>query len=294
MISSMTGFGRGQASGIDHLAVVEIKTVNSRFCEVSIRAPRELTEREPALQRIVKSELSRGRVTLNVQLDRSSTTLGQLTVDEEAARTYRELLSRVARAAALPDEPVTLTHLMQFQDILVAEQEVAQDSEALWETVREALDQALVGLRQMRLTEGGALEKELTQRAQGIARRLVEVRELAPKRIPAARARLRDRLADLIKEGRLDPDRIEQEMALTADRLDITEECVRLDAHLEAFSDALGSDGPVGRKLNFLSQEINREVNTIGSKANDAQIAQIVIGMKEDLEKIREQIENVE
>jgi len=294
MISYMTGFGRGSASSPSAEATVEIRTVNSRFCEVSVRAPRELNEHEAVVQRIVKSTLARGRVTLNIQLDRPAAAKVDLAVDEGAARAYRELLTGITRAAALPDEPITLAHLMQFPDILVPAQDIEEDPALLWETVQEAISEALSALQQMRLVEGKSLDRELSQRAKAIADRLVIVREMAPKRIPAARERLKDRLDDIIKEGRLDPARIEQEMALAADRLDITEECVRLDAHLEAFRDALASEDPVGRKLNFLSQEINREVNTIGSKANDAQIAQVVVGMKEDLEKIREQIENVE
>ncbi|MFT4604509.1 MAG: hypothetical protein ACI9W4_001240 [Rhodothermales bacterium] len=294
MISSMTGFGRGQAAGEGFEATVEIRTVNSRFCEVTIRGPRDLNDREAQIQRQVKDTLARGRVTLNVQLERSKSDDLGLRVNEAAVRGYRALLDDVGRIAGIRDEGISLEHLLRFQDIFEAKAAEAEDPEALWAPVSDALTQALKALKAMRLVEGAALHDELIQRIDSIAAGLVEVRVLAPERIPAARIRVRERLDEIIQEGRVDPDRIEQEIAFLADRLDVTEEFVRLDAHLIAFRDALGSDEAVGRKLNFIAQEINREVNTIGSKANDAEIAQIVVGMKEALEKIREQIENVE
>jgi uncharacterized protein (TIGR00255 family) len=290
----MTGFGQGSATGEGYEATVEIRTVNSRFCEVSIRGPRELNAREAQIQREIKSTISRGRVTVNVQLDR--TTIGDigLTVNEDAVLGYRKLIEQVGRTAAIADERITLDHLLKFQDIFVSEKQAAEDPEVLWAPVSAALLDSLDALKAMRLAEGAALSKELKERARSISERLALVREMAPSRIPAARVRVRERLDEIIQEGRLDADRLEQEMAFLADKLDITEECVRLDAHMIAFQEALDSSEPVGRKLNFLAQEINREVNTIGSKANDADIALVVVGMKEDLEKIREQIENIE
>jgi uncharacterized protein (TIGR00255 family) len=294
MISSMTGFGRGQAAGQGYEATVEIRTVNSRFCEVTIRGPRELNDREAQIQRQVKDTLARGRVTLNVQLEKAQGDGPGLQVNASAVRGYKALLEDVGRLAGIRDTTVSLDQLLRFQDIFEAEVHEAEDPEAAWTPVSEALTQALETLKAMRLVEGAALHEELMQRIDAIAEGLAQVRVLAPERIPAARIRVRERLDEIIQEGRVDPDRIEQEIAFLADRLDVTEEFVRLDAHLIAFREALASDEAVGRKLNFIAQEINREVNTIGSKANDAEIAQLVVGMKEALEKIREQIENVE
>ena len=293
MISSMTGFGRGTASNSTHEATVEIRTVNSRFCEVSIRGPRELNEFEPRIQRTVKDAVARGRVTINIQLDRVGGADIGLAVDETAVRAYRRLLEQVTSAGALKDEGITLEHMLRFQDIFVSRSE-ALDPEALWAPVSKALEQSLQALLEMRRVEGDALRDELLGRVEAIAANLEEVRRLAPERIPAARIRIRERLDEIIQEGRVDAERIEQEIVFLADRLDITEECVRLDAHLIAFREALATTDSVGRKLNFIAQEINREVNTIGSKANDPEIAQVVVSMKEDLEKIREQVENVE
>ncbi len=146
----------------------------------------------------------------------------------------------------------------------------------------------------MRIREGSALDAELRERADSIRSRLKTVEEEAPKRIPAAGEKLRNRLEEIVSDVRIDNERLEFEMALLADKLDVREECVRLHSHLDLFNEALESDKPVGRKLNFLAQEMNREINTIGSKANDAGLSHLVVEMKEDLEKIREQVENVE
>ncbi len=290
----MTGFGRGQSAGQGYEATVEIRTVNSRFCEVTIRGPRELNDREAQIQRQVKDTLARGRVTLNVQLEKSHSEGPGLRVNEAAVRGYRTLLEDVGRIAGIRDTGISLDQLLRFPDIFEVDVREAEDPEAVWTPVSGALTQALEALKAMRLVEGAALHDELVQRIDSIADGLAEVRVLAPERIPAARIRVRERLDEILHEGRVDQERIEQEIAFLADRLDVTEEFVRLDAHLIAFREALTSNEAVGRKLNFLAQEINREVNTIGSKANDAEIALVVVGMKEALEKIREQIENVE
>jgi uncharacterized protein (TIGR00255 family) len=160
--------------------------------------------------------------------------------------------------------------------------------------VQQAIAEAIAQMQAMRLQEGAALQKDLIARIDGLDEQLAEVEARAPYRVSEARTRLRERLEDLLNDDRLNPDRLEQEIAYIADRLDITEECVRLHAHLSAFREALAAEEPVGRKLNFLVQEIHREVNTIGSKANDAEVAHLGVSMKEEVEKIREQIANIE
>ena len=186
-----------------------------------------------------------------------------------------------------------MDHLLKYTDIFEAD-EVEEDLEAIWEATQAALTAACDGMQAMRLQEGEALHKELSERLEGIENRLREAERLAPLRVQASGERLRERLSEIIEEGRIDPERIEFEMAMLADKLDVREECVRLDSHLALFREALASGEAVGRKMNFLSQEMNREINTIGSKSNDAEMAHLVVGMKEELEKIKEQIENVE
>lgn len=292
MIASMTGFGRGTAHQDGSTATVEMRSVNSRFCEVVVRLPRLLAEREADVQNLVKQQLSRGRITVQIDLDLPREE-APVQIDAEAARLYARLLASLREAAGLSD-PVRLEHLLTFPEVLVRNPDDEARRERAWALVQTAVREAVAGLRQMRRQEGQALAAELAGRIDLIATRLAQVEAAAPERLVQARNRLHDRLADLLADERLNPDRLEVEIALLADRLDITEECVRLRSHLDLFRQALASDEPVGRKLNFLAQEFNREINTIGSKANDATIAHLVVGMKEELEKIKEQIENIE
>ncbi|QXD13794.1 YicC family protein [Rhodocaloribacter litoris] len=296
MIASMTGFGRGSAEADGFAATVEMRSVNSRFCEVSVRLPRVLSEYEGEIQRLVKQAFARGRINVNVQLTQTGDDVLPLRVNPEAARAYARLLESARDAAGL-DGPVRLEHLLQFSDIFIpveAEEDVTGRSEQAWAVVRAALETAVEALRAMRRQEGQALQAELAGRIDAIETLLEAVEAQAPARVEQARRRLHDRLEELLGDDRLDAERLEFEIALLADKLDVTEECVRLRSHLALFRESLAGDEPVGRKLNFLAQEMNREVNTIGSKANDATIAHLVVRMKEELEKIREQIENTE
>lgn len=294
MIASMTGFGRAQAEAGTFVATVELRTVNSRFCEVQTRTPRELGDRDAEIQRIVKDNVSRGRVSVNIQLDSAAKSERSITVDPEAVRAYRRALDEIRAAGGLGDTGLTIDHLLRFPDVFVARPEDPDAAEHAWTATRTALVAALDALAAMRRQEGQALRAELLGRVDRIAAALSVVETRVPQRIPEIRDRLKVRLEEILQDARLDHDRLEQEIAYIADRLDVTEECVRLHSHLDLFRKALDTPEAVGRKLGFLSQEMNREVNTIGSKANDAEIAHVVIGMKEDLEKIKEQIENVE
>ena len=292
MIASMTGYGRGEAAVRGYEAVVELKSVNSRYCEISLRSPKSLNAHEADIQRILKSTFSRGRISAFVQVSDPATVDLSIRVNAHAVKAYRSLLEEVASTAGI-DEPVGLDHLLKYTDIFEAD-EVEEDLEAIWEATQAALTAACDGMQAMRLQEGEALHRELSERLEGIENRLREAERLAPLRVQASGERLRERLSEIIEEGRIDPERIEFEMAMLADKLDVREECVRLDSHLALFREALASGEAVGRKMNFLSQEMNREINTIGSKSNDAEMAHLVVGMKEELEKIKEQVENVE
>lgn len=293
MIASMTGYGRGEAEVAGYEAVVELKSVNSRYCEISLRSPKSLNEHEGEIQRIIKTAFSRGRISAFITVtDPVPDSIG-LKVDKRAAAAYRSLLDKLRVAAGI-EEPVRLEHLQKYNEIFQAEDPIEENAEAIWEATQNALDAACKGMQTMRLQEGDALQIELSERLVGIETRLREAERQAPERVASSGQRLRDRLAEIIEEGRIDKERIEFEMAMLADKLDVREECVRLDSHLKLFREAISSGEPVGRKLNFLSQEMNREINTIGSKSNDAEMAHLVVGMKEELEKIKEQVENVE
>lgn len=293
MINSMTGFGRGQAQVGTSTATVELRSVNSRYCEVSVRLPRALSEYESDVQTRVKQAFSRGRINAQVQVATRADASINLDVNPDAVRGYTALLNRL-RAAAGIAEPVRLEHLLGYADIFTTPETPSEAAHEMWKATGSALDDAILHLRQMRRQEGSALLADLEMRIAAIEHQLDEVEKRGPARIDDARARLHGRLAELVGDDRLDHDRLEIEIAVLADRLDITEECVRLRSHLELFRQSLNSEEPEGRKLNFISQEINREVNTIGSKASDAEIAHLAVLMKDDLEKIREQVQNVE
>ena len=293
MIDSMTGFGRGQAQVGNATANVELRSVNSRYCEVSVRLPRPLSEYESEVQSLIKQAFSRGRISVQVQVETSSDEILPIELDEDAVRAYSGLLNRL-RASAGVAEPLGLDHLLHFSEIFRMPDEPSKASDEMWAAAEEALAAAVIQLRQMRRQEGSALLADLEARIEAIAGQLKLVEERAPFRVEEARSRLRSRLEDLLDDDRLDSDRLEMEIALLADRLDVTEECVRLRSHLELFRQSLNSENPEGRKLNFIAQEINREVNTIGSKSNDAEVAHLAVQMKDELEKIREQVQNVE
>ena len=292
MLHSMTGFGRGVASADGTDVTVELRSVNGRYCEVTVRAPRSLAAHEAELQNRIKDALDRGKVNLSVQAQRASGT-APLRVDAAAAAAYGRLLDEVRTAAGLT-EPVGLEHILKFSDVLVASEEGdEEEAEGVWEATQAALADALEAMQAMRRQEGEALAADLRARLDAIEAELEIVEANAPARVEAARAVLHERIADVLGDERVDRDRLETEIALLADKLDVNEECVRLRSHLVLFREALDADEPVGRRLNFLAQEFNREINTIASKANDPGIAHRAVTMKEELEKIREQVQNV-
>ena len=292
MLRSMTGFGRGTAREGAADATVEVRTVNGRYAEVTVRGLGDLAEHEAAVQSLVKDAIERGNATVHVTLTTGAAS-GPLQVDPAAASALGALLRHAAEAAGLASESVTVADLLRAGDVLVPAPPDPSAAEAAWAAVRAALAEALTRLDAMRQAEGTALADDLGARLDALDALTAEVEARAPVRLEAARQRLRDRLTDLADVPDLDPGRLETEAVLLSDKLDVTEETVRLRSHLEQVREALAAPEPVGRRLNFLSQEIGREVNTIGSKANDAEITRLSVSMKEELEKIREQVQNV-
>jgi uncharacterized protein (TIGR00255 family) len=294
MLRSMTGFGRGTGRAGATEATVEVRSVNGRFCEVAVRGPRVLNAFDPAVQALCREQLERGSISVSVALQRR-TAEAALAVDRDAARAYGRLLLQLQAAAGLDPHtaPVTLDHLLRYDVLTSAEPDVEAEQAEAWAAVEPALQEALGRLDAMRVQEGRALREDLAVRLDALGAHLDAVAARAPERVREAQARLRERLAELAGDDRLNPDRLETEIALLADRLDVTEEVVRLRSHLAQFREALDGEGAVGRRLNFLAQELNREVNTIASKANDAELAARAVRMKEELEKVREQVQNV-
>ena len=292
MVSSMTGFGEGETEARGVTIAVEVRSVNSRFLEVTARLPRSLSQREAEIKDAVKKRIERGKVTVVVSVERTDGGEIPLRVDANAARAYWGLLKDL-RKAVRSKESVKLDHLLRFSDIF-GQDESADADEEEWGHVTKALDQALDGLVRMRSDEGGELHRDLKQRIARLESEIDRAETLSRSQVPAERERLQERIAQLREKSDLDEGRLELEVALLADKLDVTEECVRFRSHNKFFLEALESEASVGRKLNFLVQEMNREVNTIGSKSSSSEIAHLVVGMKEELEKIREQLQNIE
>lgn len=293
MIRSMTGFGRGEARGERFHVTVEARSVNNRFCEVRVRTPRLLAAFESEATSVVKTALSRGKIDVAIQVTQHDEADLGLGVNVPVARAYAHLLAELIHVTGIEDR-VQLVHLQAFPDIFDREPEEDHDAVACWEVAREALEQAIGALQAMREQEGEALRQDLALRLATITSELGAIEVRSPERLGEARARLHERVRDLLDDERLNPERLELEIVLLADRLDVSEECVRLRSHIAQFAEALQLEEPVGRRLNFLAQEMNREVNTIGSKANDSEIAHRAVVMKEALEQIREQVSNVQ
>ncbi|MBD3162770.1 MAG: YicC family protein [Candidatus Eisenbacteria bacterium] len=294
MLLSMTGYGRAEARGESRTLTVEIRSVNHRFGEISIRLPKSLAVLENRVRERIQKEISRGKITCGVVLDGESEELGNLRIDESLASRYVTLFRELKEKLGLPGE-IELATLVGLPDVLTWERDEL-DEESGWRLLEPPLRSALDDLMQMKRREGEILARDLGERIRGIESSVVRIEERVPQVIDAVRRRLRDRLEELLEDQEAEYSRLrlEAEIALFADRSDCTEECVRLRAHCQQFAELIRAGKPVGRKLNFLLQEMNREANTIGSKSLDVDIAREVIGIKEEGERLREQVANIE
>lgn len=292
MIKSMTGYGKAEATSEAGRIIVEIRSVNHRYGEIHIKIPRALMPFENEVRKLVSGRLKRGKIEVFVQQEGVAGVSFLPMLDLQLARVYLEAFMKMKEALGL-HEPVTLSLIAAQKDVLkLGESESA--TEALHEELLAAAGDAVDNLDAMRLREGAALMEDLAGRRESLSALIARVAERAPLVVLDSAKRLTERVAQLAGESGVDEGRIAQEIAFMADRCDITEELVRFDSHLRQFDETLLMDEPVGRKLDFLLQELNREVNTIGSKANDPDITSCVVQLKAELEKIREQIQNIE
>lgn len=292
MIKSMTGYGRGEARGAGKRITVEAKAVNHRYSEAVVRLPKAYVSLEDSVKRIFLQGISRGRLDVFVNFESDRETGGQVKVDKSIALRYYESLKDLARELELPFD-VGVSQLINLPEVVsIAEEE--EDLEQVGRIVEEASRVALEGLMAMRIREGISLAEDLLTRLNTFNQRVKAVEERSPFVSIEYQNRLRDRIKELLGQVPVDEQRLAMEVALFADRANITEELVRLASHIEQFQQALNAKEPVGRKLDFLVQEMNREVNTIGSKSNDLEISHHVVELKSELEKIREQVQNIE
>ncbi len=292
MIKSMTGFGRGTFANEEKHINIEIKTVNHRFLDLSVKLPRQLMWCEDPIRKKIQSVLSRGKVDVfvtYVELQKPGCTVN---IDRSLADAYIRALSDASEAYGLKNDIYAST-LLRMPDVLTVTG-AEMDEEQVWSQISAALQVALDHLVQMREKEGGNLKENLLGMLCRIENAMVTIQKRAPLIPQEYKEKLESRLSTLLQSDAVDPQRLAQEVAFFADKCCIDEEITRIGSHIVQFRDIISSDEPVGRKLDFLVQEMNREANTMGSKANDIALTQSVLEIKSELEKIREQIQNLE
>jgi uncharacterized protein (TIGR00255 family) len=292
LIRSMTGYGRGEIEENGVRVSAEIKSVNNRFLEIAVKLPRFLAPLEGDVRGAVQKKLSRGRLFVDVSWDDPGGPAETVVLDEAAADVYHKLLRSLKERFGLSGEADRPT-LASLPDLLKKEVKEWEPSRAL-PLVKDALGIALDDLVEMKTKEGVALAEDLRSRLKLMLTRLEAIEKRAPERVEELRDRLARRLKELNESGEYDEALLTQEVVIFAERTDYTEECVRFGIHCKNFMDYLESGGAVGRKLNFLLQELGREANTIGAKAGDALVSENVVLIKEELEKVREQVQNIE
>jgi uncharacterized protein (TIGR00255 family) len=291
MIRSMTGYGKGEAAGPAGSCTVEIRTVNHRYGEVSVKLPRSFLAYEHELRKAASNRIKRGKADLFVQWEETAGVATVPPVNMAAAKGYQAAFLELAHELRLSPE-IPLSLIVAQKNVL--QEAAGEEQPDLLPQVLQAVQAALDALDTMRLREGDALERDLRERRQGLAELVAQVAKRAPLVVEEYQVKLRQRLEKFLNDAELDPQRLAQEVALMVDRCDVTEERGRVQSHFAQLDETLALNEPVGRKLDFLMQELNREVNTIGSKANDAQVTALVVQMKAELERMREQVQNIE
>jgi len=289
----MTGYGRAQGEMDGRTIIVEVKSVNHRYRDINIRTPRRYNPLESRIRELVGSKFARGRLELYLNSQDAKPGLVMPELNIPLADRYNKMFYQLLERYGIHNQ-LSIFHLLSLPDVIIyREKDLDLDRE--WALLERLIGRALQELDNMRLKEGGLLLADMKSRIQEMKIRLQEIEELAPLVITSYQERLSKRLTEMTRDIEIDPDRVAQEIAFFADRCDITEETVRLDSHIVQFNQVLyNNNGTVGRKLEFILQEMHREINTIGSKASDSQISTCVVEFKTDLERLREQVQNIE
>lgn len=292
MLKSMTGFGRGEATVAGRHIVFEVKSVNHKYFEMNSRMPRGYLFLEDKLKAYLQERLSRGKVDVFLQIENLEETGVQVEVNHALAAGYYAALSELKERYELPDPP-SLALLSRYQDMFSVHK-TPEDEEAVWQAVLQVAGPTVDSLLRMRETEGQRLKDDIMEKAGNVLALVEKVEELAPQAVNAYRERLRVKIQELLGDNLFDEQRVLTEVAIFADKSAVDEETVRLRSHFSQLEKLVNSQEPVGRKIDFLIQEMNREANTIGSKSQDPAIAYLVVDIKAEIEKIREQVQNVE
>ena len=293
MIYSMTGYGKYEIEENARKITVEISAVNHRYLDLNIRMPRMLMHLEDRVRSIIKEEVARGKLEVSIMCHSSAKEDLEVNINEALGQAYLEGVRSLGSKFSLEDD-LKLSHLIGVSDLVVIQKQ-AGNLEAVGETIEKALREALKAFLEMRGKEGQTLKEDILSKNTGLRKLLQEVNNRSPFVVGNYRERLKNRLDQLLGDGmNIDESRLAMEVAILADKSAIDEEITRLGSHFNQLEEILQAGGPVGRKLDFLMQEMNREANTIGSKANDYEITKVVVSLKTDIEKIREQVQNLE
>ena len=291
-MNSMTGYGRSRQVLDGREITVEIRSVNHRYLEYSARIPRMYGYLEEKLKTFLQSSVSRGKVEVTVSIQNLTGGDTLVQINQALAKGYLDAMRSQAEILGLQDD-LTLSVLTRFNDVFTL-QKLEEDQQVIWSGVEQVAKQALDQFLEMRRREGDRLKQDITQKLAVLAEHVAAVEEQSPKTVAAYRQRLLQKMEELLADRCIDQQRILMEAGLYAEKIAVDEETVRLKSHLDQFAQMMEQAGPVGRKLDFLVQEINRETNTIGSKAQDLAVTRRVVEMKSEIEKIREQIQNIE
>ncbi len=292
MASSMTGYGRAQEEQNGRSLAVEIKSVNSRYFEFAMRLPRNMGFVEEFVKKQVAQQVERGRVEVGLLVQNLGDTGTTVQANLPVAKAYCDAISDIASTLSLEND-LKVSTLLRFQDVFTVTRD-EEDEEELLQDVSFVLQKALTQYHEMRLQEGKKLTEDVLSRLLTLEGHLKTIEVTSASRVGRYRERLHERLKEVLEDQQIEPARILQEAAVYADKTAVDEETVRLHSHIQQYRETLKMEGPVGRKLDFLSQELNREVNTIGSKCQEVEITRLVVEMKGEIEKIREQIQNLE
>lgn len=291
MIKSMTGYGRGNYENDGRIYTVEIKTINHRYNDVSVKLPRYLNFLEDNIRRYISKTINRGKVEVYISLENMSDNGRNIKIDKVLAGTYINELRSLSSEYSIPDD-ITVMSLARMSDIIVVENDAQE--ELYWQELQEAMSIAIKNIDEARSIEGKRLAEDIEARLNKISEYVNIVEKASEKLLEEYKVKLKNRINELGANNIVDENRIGIEIVLFADKSSICEEVTRLKSHIESFKNMLKSEGPIGKKIDFLIQEMNRETNTIGSKANSIGITNYVIEMKNEIENIREQVQNIE
>lgn len=290
-MKSMTGFGRANYENDGRMYNIEIKSVNHRYCDISVKLPRSISYLEEKIKKEIASNISRGKVDISITFENNSSKGRNIKINKELAKIYIQELRELANENNINDN-IPVTEISKFPEVLVIQN--VEDEEIIWKEVNTCLEEAINNFIIMRKQEGSKIKEDLKTRLSDIKQKVSKISEYSTRLVEEYVVKLETRIKEILKTDIVDKERLNQEIVIYADKCSVEEELTRLESHISQFSNMMEENIPVGKKIDFLIQEMNREINTIGSKSGSLEITNLVIQTKTELEDIREQIQNIE